>query len=65
MENCRRKCRHQYLYYPVPDKTKINKFVKKLTRQALCKNKKPQGNKRVLTDEKLHEIGFRLDQNPQ
>ena len=28
-------------------------------------NKNPQVNKRVLTDEKLDEIGFRLEQSPQ
>ena len=28
-------------------------------------NKKPQVNKRVLTEEKLDEIGFRLEQSPQ
>ena len=28
-------------------------------------NKKPQVNKRVLTDEKLEEIGFRLEQSPK
>ena len=59
-----RKCR-QFLDSPVPDKTTIYRLVKKINDSGSMQNKKPQVNKRVLIDDKLNEIGFQLEQNPQ
>ena len=61
---CRRKFRRQFPDSHVPDKT-IYRHVKKFNDSGSMQNKKPQVNKRVLTDEKLDEIGFRLEQIPQ
>ena len=60
-----RKCRRQFPDSPVPDKTTIYRLVKKFNDTGSVQNKKPQVNKRVLTEEKLDEIGFRLEQSPQ
>ena len=41
------------------------RLVKKFNETDSVQNKKPQVNKLVLTEEKLDEIGFRLEQSPQ
>ena len=62
---CRRKFRRQFPDSSVPDKTTIYRLVKKFNYTGSVQNKKPQVNKRVLTEEKLDEIGFRLEQSPK
>ena len=47
----------------VPDNTTIYSIVK-INETDSVQNKKPQVNKGVLMDDKLNEIGFRLEQKP-
>ena len=49
----------------VPDNTTIYRLVKKFNDTGSVQNKKPEMNKRVLIDDKLNKIGFRLEQIPQ
>ena len=49
----------------MPDKTTIYRLVKIINETGSVQNKKPQVNKRALTDDKLDEIGFLLEQIPQ
>ncbi|PSN46547.1 hypothetical protein C0J52_19601, partial [Blattella germanica] len=45
----------------VPDRTTICRLFKKFNETGSVANKKPRVNKRVLTEEKLDEIAFRLE----
>ncbi|PSN54402.1 hypothetical protein C0J52_21882 [Blattella germanica] len=62
---CRRKFRRRYPDAPVPDRTTICRLFKKFNETGSVANKKPRVNKRVLTEEKLDEIAFRLEISPR
>ncbi|PSN49543.1 hypothetical protein C0J52_04992 [Blattella germanica] len=62
---CRRKFRRRYPDAPVPDRTTICRLFKKFNETGSDANKKPRVNKRVLTEEKLDEIAFRLEISPR
>ncbi|PSN44911.1 hypothetical protein C0J52_26303, partial [Blattella germanica] len=60
----RRKFRRRYPDAPVPDRTTICRLFKNFNETGSVANKKPRVNKRVLTEEKLDEIAFRLEISP-
>ena len=49
----------------MPHKTTIYRLVKIINETGSVQSKKPQVNKRALTDDKLDKIGFQLEQIPQ
>jgi hypothetical protein len=62
---CRRKFRCQFPGQPVPSRQSIHYLVNKLTATGSLVDKKPDRQRTVLTDEKLAEIGARVETSPR
>jgi transcriptional regulator of heat shock response len=63
---CRRKFRHTFGGGRVPSRQTIHNFVNKLRTTRLLidkKQKKTKHKRRVFTEEKLNDIGARLEHN--
>jgi hypothetical protein len=63
--NCRQKFRHKFRDERLPSKQTIHTLVNKLRTTGLLIDKKQKYKHRVLTEEKLHDIGARLEHTPR
>jgi hypothetical protein len=63
--NCRRKFRCKFYDGRVPSRQTIHNLVNKLRTRELLIDKKQKYKRRVLTEEKLDDIGARLEQTPR
>jgi hypothetical protein len=62
---CRRKCRRNFSNERIPRKQTINNLVNKMTTTGLSIDKKLNYKCRMLTEEKLDDIGARLQHTPR
>jgi diphthamide synthase subunit DPH2 len=60
-----RKCRRKFRDERIPRRQTIHNLVNKLKSTGLLINKKQKQKRRVLTKEKLDEIGARLEDTPR
>jgi transposase len=62
---CRRKFRSKFRDERVPSRQTVYNLVNKLTTTGLLIDKKAKHTRRVLTEEKLDDIGARLERTPR
>jgi hypothetical protein len=62
---CQRKFRRQFRYERVPSRQTVRNLVNKLRTTRLLIDKKQKHKRRVLTEEKLDDIGARLEHTPR
>ncbi|PNF15704.1 hypothetical protein B7P43_G12455 [Cryptotermes secundus] len=64
-KSCRRKFRHKFPETTCPSGDTISKLVKKVRTHGILIDRKPLKRNRVLTEEKLDDIGHRLENSPR
>jgi transposase len=62
---CRRKFRRKFRGETVPSRQTIHNLVNKLRSTGLLIDKKQKHKRRVLTEEKLDDMGARLEHTPR
>ncbi|KAJ4447808.1 hypothetical protein ANN_09816 [Periplaneta americana] len=64
LQRCRREFEHRYTSVRIPSRSTIHDLVNKVRRTGPFLNKKCVQQRRVLTEEKLDEVGARLEHSP-
>jgi hypothetical protein len=64
-KSCRRKFRRKFPHTPCPPGDTISELVKKVRTHGILIDRKPLKRNRVLTEEKLDDIGHRVENSPR